>query len=467
MAAELFGPSDVPKTVGIPDFRSLDLTAEEGFLLSRIDGRTNVQGLLSLVSWDRQKTFELLESLLRKHLVNFDRAEILAAVNGPAVAPVAPEAASRPPPAAAPAIDRAAMEKVPDLDEERCVEILEWEHRARNAATLYELFGIPDGADVRSVKREYRQLAMKFHPDKFFRKEIGGYRARIDECWKRVQEAYEKLTTPEQKAAYDAEILARGPRPTLAPKPAAGDAPSAASPARAATSSPEKPWMAPPPPPAPGSAQADGGAPAGGAQPLPQVPEVEPRPRWESAFERKIKQEVRERLEKAQRHFEQAQVDYKDKKYVSADSNAKMALQFDPKNADYQKWYDSVRPMLEESIVSSVLRKGELAELSHDSKAALEAYEHALSLFPENMAANKAMGTLLASRGENPKRAKECLQRYTAANPKDLDALVAYAKALRIMGMVKNAQRVIEQAKEIDPRDARVVEEAKELKKAK
>ena len=81
MAAELFGPADVPMIVGLSDLRSHNLTAEEGFLLSRIDGRTNVGGLLALVSWDRAKTFELLESLLRKHVVNFDRPEILDTVN--------------------------------------------------------------------------------------------------------------------------------------------------------------------------------------------------------------------------------------------------------------------------------------------------------------------------------------------------------------------------------------------------
>lgn len=456
MAAELFGPADVPVIVGLTDLRSHNLTAEEGFLLSRIDGRTNVGGLLALVSWDRAKTFELLESLLRKHVVNFDRAEILDTVNaraGQTSSPVASNglggaAAS----AALPAIDRAAMEKVPDLDEARCAEILEWEQRVKQASSLYELFSLPDGADARSVKREYRQLAMKFHPDKFFRKEIGGYRQRIDECWKQIQEAYEKLTEPESKAAYDADILSR----PAAPRPA----PSPASPPSAA---PVKPWMAPPPPPSGG--QSDGGS---SPAPLPEVPNPEPRPKFESAFERKIRQEVREAVEKSMRHFEQAQLDFKEKKYVAADSNIKLALQFDPKNEEYQKWYNQVKPVLEESIIAGVLRKGELAELSNDGKAAQEAYEHALSLFPENLAANKALAILMLQRGDpNLKRARECLQKVALVRPRDLDVVVNLAKALRLMGMIKNAQRLLDQARELDAKDARVVEEAKELKKLK
>src|SRR5690349_9071219 len=68
--------------VTLPDLSGLDLTAEEGFLLSRIDGRTPVSGILSMVSWDRVKTMELLESLLRKHVINVDRKEVLEQVFG-------------------------------------------------------------------------------------------------------------------------------------------------------------------------------------------------------------------------------------------------------------------------------------------------------------------------------------------------------------------------------------------------
>lgn len=473
MAAELFGPADVPKIVGLPDLRSINLTAEEGFLLSRIDGRTNVRGLLALVSWDQAKTFDLLESLRKKHLVNFDRPEIYERGTGSSGSGPSPDvvsgngsAAAASPRVAAtgPAIDRSTIEKVPDLEEERCVEILEWERRVQHASSLYELFGLPDGADVRSVKREYRHLAMKYHPDKFFRKEIGGYRGRIDEAWKRIQEAYERLTDPALKATYDAEVLSRGgssPRPTLAPQ-AAPSQPAAADP---------RPWMAPPAPPSPSpmsSTDDRSSSPSQPAAPLPTVPNPEPRPKMESAFERKIRQEVRERVEKAQRHFEQAQLDFKDKKYVAADSNIKLALQFDPKNEDFLKWHDSVKATLEESIVGTILRRGELAELSHDTKAAQEAYEHALSIFPENGSVNRVLGLLLLAKGDpNLKRIKDCLTKATTAKPKDVDALVGLAKTLRLMGMIKNAQRILEQAREIDSKHAGVAEEVKEQKKVK
>lgn len=468
MAAELFGPADIPKIVGLPDLRSHNLTAEEGFLLSRIDGRTNVRGLLALVSWEREKTFELLESLLRKHVVNFDRPEILDRVNAGArqtnsgAGPTGNGAGATAGAGVVSTIDPATIEKVPDLDAERCIEILEWSSKVKKAATLYELFGIPDGADFRSVKREYRQLAMKFHPDKFFRKEIGTYRARIDESWKAIQEAYEKLTDPASKAAYDTEILSSRP-PRVAAAPAAAPNPSGASSAHA-----EKPWMAPPPPPGVPAAASAAATPSRPAAPLPQVPTVDPRPKMESAFERKIRQEVRERVEKGQRHFEQAQADFKEKKYIAADSNVKLALQFDSRNEEYQKWYNSVKPVLEESIISGIVRRGELAELAHDLKAAQEAYEHALSLFPENIAANRALALLLLLKGDpNIKRTKECLTKVVTANPKDFDATLALAKALRLMGMSKNAQRILDQARDLNAKDPRLAEEAKELKKLK
>lgn len=471
MGADLFAPSDVPKMVPVGDFRGLDLTPEEGFLLSRIDGRVNVGAILSMVAWDREKTMQLLESLLRKHLLNFERAEIADRVFGTGnidAPPLGGREASATPglsitltpvneqaPSDAFTIDPATVERVPDLDPARCVEVLTWARRVESAENLYQMFEIPLGADAKSVKRQYRQMAMLFHPDKFFRKDIGGYRFLIELNWKKIQEGYELLSEPDKKAAYDEDVLAKA-RSKPRAMPVAAPAPVVARPA----------FTPGPPPPSK--------APAGQQTATPEIPPWDakgspatpPRPRVETAFERKLKADVIERLGKARRQFEQAQKDYADGKFSGADSNAKLAMQFDPRNEDYKRWYDSIRPKLEEGMMSAMLRKAELSEASGDMKAAADEYEKALQVFPDNLQANLGLGKVLAFRGDNPRRARECLQKGLAAKPNDLVAILAMCRVLRDTGMVKNALRFIEKAKEIAPKDARVLEEAKEIKKA-
>ena len=61
----------------------------------------------------------------------------------------------------------------------------------------YDVLGVDRGADAASVKRAYRQMAMKFHPDK-----NPGDRA-AEESFKEAAEAYEVLSDDDKRGIYD------------------------------------------------------------------------------------------------------------------------------------------------------------------------------------------------------------------------------------------------------------------------
>ena len=60
----------------------------------------------------------------------------------------------------------------------------------------YQMLGVPRTAAAEDIKKSYRRLARKFHPD--VSKE-----ANAEQKFKEVQEAYEVLKDPEKRAAYD------------------------------------------------------------------------------------------------------------------------------------------------------------------------------------------------------------------------------------------------------------------------
>lgn len=60
----------------------------------------------------------------------------------------------------------------------------------------YEVLGVTKDADAEQIKKAYRQLAKKYHPD--INKE-----ADAEEKFKEVNEAYEVLSDPEKKSRYD------------------------------------------------------------------------------------------------------------------------------------------------------------------------------------------------------------------------------------------------------------------------
>src|SRR5512146_1413233 len=60
----------------------------------------------------------------------------------------------------------------------------------------YEVMGVARTASQDEIKRAYRKLARKFHPD--VSKE-----QHAEDKFKELQEAYEVLKDPEKRAAYD------------------------------------------------------------------------------------------------------------------------------------------------------------------------------------------------------------------------------------------------------------------------
>lgn len=63
----------------------------------------------------------------------------------------------------------------------------------------YDVLGVPKTADEDDIKTSYRKLASKYHPDKLAESEKAAGEAKFKEA----KEAYEILSDPQKRAAYD------------------------------------------------------------------------------------------------------------------------------------------------------------------------------------------------------------------------------------------------------------------------
>ncbi|WP_145409979.1 J domain-containing protein [Paenibacillus xylanexedens] len=69
---------------------------------------------------------------------------------------------------------------------------------------FYAVLGVSRDASPEQIKKSYRQLAKKYHPD------VNGGDAQAEARFKQVHEAYSTLGNPELKAAYDQQPRSGG-----------------------------------------------------------------------------------------------------------------------------------------------------------------------------------------------------------------------------------------------------------------
>src|SRR3712207_1685470 len=65
------------------------------------------------------------------------------------------------------------------------------------AKDYYEILGIEKGASEPDIKRAFKKLALKYHPDR------NPDNKEAEEKFKEINEAYQVLSDPEKKARYD------------------------------------------------------------------------------------------------------------------------------------------------------------------------------------------------------------------------------------------------------------------------
>ena len=66
----------------------------------------------------------------------------------------------------------------------------------------YEVLGVPRDVGADELKKTYRQMALKMHPDKVVHLGVDPEEAKV--AFQELQQAYEVLSDPQERAWYDA-----------------------------------------------------------------------------------------------------------------------------------------------------------------------------------------------------------------------------------------------------------------------
>ncbi len=196
------------------DSSRLKLTAEEGFLLSRVDGQTPVDLLAEMAGMEFARASARFSDWLELGLLE----EVACASDletEPGAAPrEGPEAVT-----VAFSVDESQLDPQLDIDIATQRRILAFESQL--AGSYHERLGVEPGADDRAIKKAYFALSREFHPDRFFRCELGPYANRLSSIFKHILEAYEALSVPRPAAGKASETSQPGPLPETDAGPSA------------------------------------------------------------------------------------------------------------------------------------------------------------------------------------------------------------------------------------------------------
>lgn len=201
--------SDVPRPVAEPRFEGLQLSPEDWFVLSRVDGQTNVRELFALSPTGRAETIAILKRLAENALIELPGAG--AAGSAGSNTAIAREPELPPPPRNWPTryedftVDPALLAEDVPLSAELRKRVLYF-HAHQEQVNYYELLGVERGASAPAIKRAYFTLSKVFHPDRFFRQELGSFGARLDQVFRWLNEAYKTLSNRQRRAAYDTQL---------------------------------------------------------------------------------------------------------------------------------------------------------------------------------------------------------------------------------------------------------------------
>lgn len=505
--------SETPHPIAGVDLRTLPIGPEEAYVLSRVDGRADAAEIAAVTGVEQERVEEVLTRLVSLGAVRLAPSEPPPRRVRNSEAPLDPRARdgreprdsriSRPVletrgfPAqqqvAAALYDPAELDEAADLDPDRKRHVLDLFYRL-DQLDHYELLGVSQQADKKEIKAAYYELVKLYHPDRYFGKQLGTFKPKLEKTFQRLTEAHDALTRKKERDEYDrylgtlrknhardrlltddslfsaelerarraieeaAMLAERKSRASSSSAPPAAssrtDPPPAAraldpeerrralarklgvSPSQAARAS-----TAPPPPAAPSREQV--------AEDLRRL------------YESRIKHA---RAEQIERYVTNAHQALAGGDAVGAANALRIAVQLAPDDARIAELLEAAQRKAEVETADSYLEQAAYEEKQSRWADAARSYERAARGKPSGRTLERAVHCLLAADGDS-RKAVELGRQAVALAPDGVAQRVVLARAYLAAGLRQSAQGEFERAATLAPNDDTIKDWLKRLRR--
>lgn len=454
----------IPQQVEDADVRALDISGQEAFIHSCIDGVLNIEDIADLTVLAPQRVFESIERLVSLDVVEW----------------VVPKASSGPP----------ATELVEDvqIDGELQETIIKAFHRS-DKLNHYELLGVAVDADRAEIRKAYFALSKTFHPDAYYGKRLGSFKPKMEVVFRKVTDAYEAVGRAKKREAYDRYLnqsiavsaaeqqMDRGEERAQAMADALNRTPIAERQAQpVASTAPGGQWS-PSKAPAkavpslePGTPEHDrmqrkrellerklrGRSPRRSVKPVRSVPVPTAKVGQKTALRdltRSLKQTavLTGGVDRADRHIDNARVAEADGDLAGAANALRMAIALDASRTELQTEYQRVNSHLRVQLLDIHREQAKYEEENNLWAAASISWAKVAEAAPEDATAPGRAAKALMAAGGDLRKARDFALRSLELAPDSLETRLLLTRIYIGAGMDASASKELEEAAKLDP----------------
>ena len=295
--------------------------------------------------------------------------------------------------------------------------------RALPGLDYFAVLRVPRSASPDEVRDAFFERSKTYHPDRYFKKELGPYAGLLTEIYKRIVAAHDVLRDAKLRASYE-KTLGGG----------------AAEPKPTSFSVPAKPV-----------AKAAAPAPAGRGSSLRNRLGLQSPGLVLVSLQKQLDQS----RARARKHFDAALEQKASGDWTRAAHLVELAIAFDPRERQYHDELAEILPRANVDRAADVRRKAELL-LHGDRAGAAELLEEAAQLLPTDAELAYKLSNLLFEMGSDLAKAALYGERAVALDEDELRFRKSLAATYRRAGLPQKARKHLQRAWELDPLDKEI-----------
>ncbi len=472
-AAQPLPEEKIPQLVEDADASGQDIGGQDAFVYSCIDGILNVDDIADVTVLSAEETIASIERLIALGLVEWTRPKVSI------VPPRAPEVATG-----------------VEIGEELQARIRDMFHRA-DRLNHYDLLGVAIDAERSEIRKAYFELSKVFHPDAYYGKRLGPFKAQMEVIFRKVTDAYEALGRPKKREAYDrylrqsmmvsqaeqqidrAEERAKAMEKALTRAPVAerqaqpvepsGETPGKWRPTEAPTgtsTTKKTPSMIPGTPEHARMLRkrellerrlGRGKRPASGSPPVRSIPAPESRVGHKTALRdltRSLKQTatLTGGVDRARSHLENARVFEAEGDLAAAANALRMGIALDSASRELHEQYERVNSLLRVQLIDIHREQARYEEDNNMWSAASISWAKVADAAPDDPVAPRRAAKALLSAGGDLRKARDFALRSLEVKPDALETRLLLARIYVDAGMEHSAAKELDEAAKLDPK---------------